>query len=675
MKHPCAEGALCACSDVCVPPALIALAGQPNVGKSTLFNRLTGLRQHVGNWPGKTIERKTGAFIACGRNCQIVDLPGTYSLTAHSAEEVITRQFILQEHPDVVVAMVNAALLERGLYLVAELLALEAPVIVVLNMLDVAQQEGLTIEPEVLAAALGVPVAPLVATHGQGLSNLLQIIEQMSHGQRADHPKLPQIQADHQDAFNALRRLITRWTPPGYPESWVALKLLEADQEITALMQARLPAGRWQAVQELLAGHEDAPVAVASGRYEWIGRMLRAAMTHPVPGQIGVTERLDQWATHPWWGLGLLAGIFGLVFWLTYTVGAPLQKILELWLVAPLETAAKANLAPTWLARLTGEGVVAGAGTVLSFVPILAIFFAVLGVLEDVGYMARAAYVMDRFMHPLGLHGKSFLPLCLGFGCNVPAVLGCRIIESGWARRLTIFLAPLVPCTARMAVVAVLVPALFGASAALVSFGLMLIGLTIMAVTGIVLHRTFLRGEYTPFIMELPLYHYPNWRVIGLGVWQRTLAFVKKAGTVIVVASIVIWGLAAWPDGQPEHSFLAMVGRGLEPIGQLMGLDWRLLVALLAGLAAKENAIAALAVVCSAQEGGLAAMLATHYSKASLLAFLVIQMLFIPCVATLAAIRQETQSWSWTLGSVAFLLAVSITTGSTVYWLAYWAGF
>ncbi len=651
----------------------IALAGQPNVGKSTLFNLLTGLNQHVGNWPGKTVERKEGTFTYNGHTYQLVDLPGTYSLTANSAEEVIARDFIIKERPDVVVVVVDAAILERSLYLVAELLPLPAPVIVALNMMDVAQQEGFRIEPEVLEAALGVQVVPMVAARNVGVHELVEAVDTMARDGYDYAPKRPEIRADHRDVLAQIEALIEGCVPEPYPQDWVALKLLEGDREITRMMQECLPEEQWQQVYGILRQHDDALMAVASGRYEWIGRMIRAAVTRPQVGQIGLTERLDHWATHPFWGLVILAGILGLIFWLTYAIGAPLQELLDVYVVGGLAELARAGLAgaPAHLSDLIVAGVIGGVGAVLTFLPILLIFFAVMGTLEDVGYMARAAYVMDGFMHLMGLHGKSFLPLFLGFGCNVPAVLGTRVIESPKARLLTIMLAPLIPCTACMAVVAFLAPAFFGSAATLVSWGMILVALVVLALSGILINKIAFQGQRAAFIMELPLYHLPNGRTIGLLVWQRCLAFVKKAGTLILVVSVVVWILSALPDGEIETSYLAQIGHALEPLGRLMGFDWRLMVALLTSFVAKENSIATLGVLFSAgEETGLAATLAATFSPATALAFLVVQVLFIPCVATVAVVRQETNSWKWTLFNVGFLLLVSWTVGVGVYWLA-----
>lgn len=652
---------------------LLALAGQPNVGKSTLFNFLTGLNQHVGNWPGKTVERREGSFSINGRDYGIVDLPGTYSLTANSPEEVIAREFILREQPDLVIAIVNAANLERSLYLVAELISLSTPLAVILNMMDVAKQEGLSIEPEVLEAALGVPVIPMTATHATGMQDFYQAVQDILDGRRVFTPRLPEIRADHRAILDEILKHIQEHVPAPYPENWVALKLLEGDAEITRTMQNNLPAEKWEAVYTLLRQHDDALLAIASGRYEWIGRMVRAAVVHPKIGQISFTKQLDRWAVHPFGGLVILAGILGVVFWLTFTIGSPIQGWLDAQIVGGLTGLANQLLAsaPFWIRSLVADGLLGGVGAVITFLPIMIIFFAVFGLLEDMGYMARAAFVMDNFMHTMGLHGKSFLPLFLGFGCNVPSILGTRVIDSKPSRFLTILIAPLVPCTARMAVVAFLAPAFFGSKALFVSWGLVLVSMLMLVLSGALLNKVIFKGQRSAFIMEMPLYHVPNSRTIGLLIWQRSLSFLKKAGTNILAMALVIWVLSVLPNGDLNQSYLVQFGKWIEPVGRWMGFDWRLTVALITSFPAKENAVATLGVLFgSTPDAALAQTLTSIFPTASALSFLVVTMLFIPCMATVAVIRQETNSWGWTLVNIALLLGISIAAGAGVYHLA-----
>ena len=643
----------------------IALAGQPNVGKSSLFNQLTGLNQHVGIWTGKTVECKTGLFKFGGLGFSVVDLPGTYSLTASSEEERIARDFIIKEKPDLIVAVVNAATLERNLYLIAELLLLPVPIVLALNMTDVAAQEGIQVEPKVLEAALGLPVVPMVASKGNGLSDLEGVILRLLRHEIPYQPKQPLILPAHKSILDQLSGTVAPYVPAAYPVEWAALKLLEGDEEITALMKAAMPPEAWEGVHGLLYQHEDAILDIAGARYEWIARIIRAAVIEPKVTRAGLTARLDRLLTHPLLGTLILIAILGAVFWLTYAVGSPVQA----WLSGLLEQWAQVlrvswTQAPNWLVEFAAGGLLGGIGLVLTFLPILTIFFAILGFLEDTGYMARAAYLSDRWMHTMGLHGKSFMPILLGFGCNVPAVLGTRIIESKRARLLTTLLIPLVPCTARMAVVTILAAVFFGANAFWVSWGLVAFSLLVLAGLGITLHHFFFENEHVPFIMELPLYHLPNFRTIGIYVWENLLGFLKKAGTTILVATLFVWGLSYFPTGDVMTSYLSMVGKFLEPVGHLMGLPWPVLVALLTSLVAKENTVATLGVLY----GDLAA-LAGAITPPAALAFLVFQMLFIPCVGTMAAIQQETRSWKWTLTSIGMMLTLSLGLAVLAYQL------
>jgi ferrous iron transport protein B len=652
----------------------IALAGQPNVGKSTVFNLLTGLSQRVGNWTGKTVERKEGLLTRGGEHIRVVDLPGTYSLTAGSEEERITRDFILGERPDAVIMLANAAALERSLYLLAELLVLPAPVVVGLNMVDVAEDEGMEVQPQVLEAALGLPVQTLVASRNQGVAELVDHAVTVARNPNAYAPTRPDIAPGHARVLARVTERLGESVPEPYPVHWVALKLLEGDAEITAKARTWLPEEAWRDVEAILAEHEDAVLDVAGGRYAWIGRMMRAAVSRPRPGEVSITDRLDRVATHPLWGMLLLLAIFGAVFWVTFNLAAPLQALLDETVIGTAQTWVGSALAgaPQWVVGLLRDGVLAGAGVVLTFLPILVVFFAVLALLEDTGYLARTAYVMDRFMHAMGLHGKSFLPLFLGFGCNVPAVMGARVIESRSGRLLTILLAPLVPCSARLLVVAFLAPLLFGAWATLVAWGLVAVNLLVLAIVGVVLSRTVFRGQHTPFIMELPLYHTPNARTIGTFVWNGIAAFLRQAGSLILLMSVVVWALSNYPGPDVEASFLARFGETLSPLGALMGMDWRLLVALLASFVAKENAIATLGVLYAGgpEAAGLAQTLAASLSPATGLAFLVVVMLFIPCVATVAVMRKETGSWAWTGFGVGLLLVIALAAGIAVYQVA-----
>jgi ferrous iron transport protein B len=562
-----------------------------------------------------------------------------------------------------IVAVVNAASLERSLYLVAELLLLPVPIVIALNMIDVAEQEGIQVETKVLEAALGVPVVPMVASRGIGSVELKETILRLLNHEIPYQPKRPSILPAHKTVLDQLKSFITLYVPPSYPEEWVALKLLEGDDELTEMMKSAMPPEAWENVHNLLYRHEDAILDIAGGRYEWVARIIRAAVVEPKVTRVGMTAQLDKVLTHPFWGTLALIAILGGVFWLTYSVGSPIQAWLS-QLINQLSQILRNNWTegPRWLVEFIASGVLGGIGMVLTFLPILVIFFVILGFMEDTGYMARSAYLTDRWMHMMGLHGKSFMPILMGFGCNVPAIMGARIIESPRARLLTILLIPLVPCTARMAVITILAAVFFGSNAFWVSWGLVGCNLLILAVLGLALHHIFFENEHVPFIMELPLYHFPNFRTIGIYVRDNILGFLKKAGTTILVATLFVWGLSYFPTGNVMTSYLSIVGKSLEPIGKWMGLPWPVLVALLTSFVAKENTVATLGILY----GNLNALKTVMIPSAAL-AFLVFQMLFVPCVGTVAAIRQETRSWKWTAVSVGMQLVLSLGLAVAVY--------
>jgi ferrous iron transport protein B len=654
---------------------LVALAGQPNAGKSTVFNILTGLSQHVGNWPGKTVEKKEGAHAADGVEMRIVDLPGTYSLTAFSEEEKVAREFIIHKAPDVIVLLVNAAALERSLYLLAEILLLGSPVIVAVNMLDVAEAQGIKVDAEALEKALGLPVVPMIATKNRGIRELVQRIISVSRGEVQTLPKLPLVREDHRKLFEELTTLIRDTVHPPYTTPWVAAKLMEGDPEISAMMEGLAPAPVWGQVRSLLIAHEDSLHAVVCGRYDWVEEITRACVSRFRMGQVVMTDRIDHVLTRPVFGIPVLLAVLGCVFFLTYTVGLPLQKLLE-GLVSGFTADIEPFLttAPDWLRGLLIGGVIGGVGSVLTFLPILLIFFATLALLEDVGYMARAAFVMDRFMHLVGLHGKSFIPMCLGFGCNVPAIIGVRIIESKKARLLTMLLTPFVPCTARLAVLTFITAAIFAANATIVVWSLVALNILVLGATGMVVHLFLMKEEATPFIMELPLYHRPDPRTILNVIRARTIAFVRRAGTVILTVSVLVWLLSYFPYGQTESSFLAGIGRFIEPLGRPLGLDWKMVTALLTSLVAKENAVATLGVLYGVGEQGLLQTLPSVMSHASALSFLTVVMLFVPCAATIAVMRREMADRLWFISSLVLTFVVSYLGGMAAYRIALWTG-
>jgi ferrous iron transport protein B len=648
---------------------VIALAGSPNVGKSTVFNLLTGLSQHVGNWPGKTVEQKTGVLRRGNLTMSFVDLPGTYSLTANSAEEQIARDYLIKENPSIVVAVLNAASLERNLYLVAELIELSPRLVIALNMIDVAQQEGIEIDAKALSATLNTPVIPIIASKNQGLEELLIAIERES-ALPVDPGRLQHIEygTETKKIIDHVDELLDDSITMPYPRHWTAMKLLEGDTQINKLVMGRVSNDKFAVLDSYLRANESAAVTIATLRYEWVRKMMGVAQKKRQLSRVSLTENLDRIATHPLLGLFTLLAILCVMFALVYSIGIPAQKFLDTELVQRGREFVNNSLdIPFWLRSLLSNGILSGVGTVLTFIPILVFFFAAWAVMEDVGYMARAAFVTDRFMHMLGLHGKSVLPLCLGFGCNVPAVLGTRIIDSPRSRLLTILITPLVPCSGRMAVVTLIAAAFFGNMAIFVSIGLVMFSLIMLIIVGLIMNRFIIGGENTALLMELPLYHIPNPRIIGIATWQNTVAFIKRAGTIILAVSLIIWALSIAPSGDIDTSFLSQIGKFLEPLGRLMGLNWQMMVALLSSFIAKENTIASLGTLLGGQGVGLTQQLKLLLTPASAMAFLVLQVLFIPCIATVTAIYHETRSWRWPAFTIAYQLVISFSIAILVF--------
>lgn len=650
---------------------LVALAGQPNVGKTTVFNLLTGLSQHIGNWPGKTVERKEGVHTVQDIVLRLVDLPGTYSLSTYSEEERVTREFLIHENPDITVLFVNASALERSLYLLAELLLLRSPVIVAVNMLDVAEKQGVHIDTEALEKSLGIPVIPTVATKNKGVRELLSEIVKIAKNGSRSFPKKPDVTEDHKDIYIKIKELIEDHVPLPYTVEWVATKLMEGDPEVTESIKVVIPLKTWNEIQMLLVKHEDALRAVVGGRYDWIEEATRAAVSRFKRGQVLMTDRIDHVLTKPSSGIPALLAILAFVFIVTFVIGYPVQGFLEKT-VTSLGSLLESSLShePAWIRGLLVDGIIGGAGSVMTFIPILVIFFFVMSFLENVGYMARAAFVMDRFMHIIGLHGKSFLPMCLGFGCNVASVLGARIVESKKARLLTIFLTPFVPCTGRLAVITFITAAIFAEKALVVTWLLVTLNIVMLGIAGMFISRLFLREESVPFIMELPLYHKPDFKTIGIVVWHRTIAFVKKAGTIILLFSVILWIMSNVPGGNIEDSLLGRIGKVIEPIGRPIGLDWRMVVALLSSVVAKENSIATLGVLYNVGDQGLISVLSSFIPHASAISFLVILMLFIPCVPTITVMKQEMNDRKWFAISFIFMIVISYLGGIAAYHLA-----
>ncbi|MFA4016568.1 MAG: hypothetical protein RUDDFDWM_001678 [Candidatus Fervidibacterota bacterium] len=649
----------------------VALAGNPNVGKSTLFNILTGMHQHVANWPGKTVERREGICKFEGHTLHIVDLPGTYSLTANSVEELIAREFIIKERPNVVLAIVDASSIERNLYLVAQLLEITDKVVIALNKMDLAEAKGYGIDVVGLEASIGVPVVPIVARKAQGIRELVERTIAVASGTEKTKPKLIRYSA-LEDAIKQIKALLGEQTIDSYMPDWLALKLLEGDPEVERFLKEFLPDEVWRKIDRVRNRNERAPILIADARYAWIREALAKNLRKPPKGVITVTDTLDHILAHPLIGLSILIVIFVCIFWLTFKLSEPFVTALDdffhllaEWLEAHLPFG-------SFVKGLLIDGALAGFGAVASLLPVLIVFFLLMGILEDSGYMARIASVMDGLMHIFGLHGKAALPFVLACGCNVVGIMSTRILESERDRLLTILLNPLMPCSARLSVMAFFTAAFFPPhlrTPIMLSF--LLLSLLSVFIAGVILSLFVVKGERMPLLIELPVYSIPNTRTVFMFVWHKVIMFLKRASVFIVCVSMLVWLLSNLPAGAPMHmTFLGMLGKLLRPFGELIGLDWRACAALITGFLAKENSLATLSVLYGGAGEGFIESLRNAMTPLQAFSFTLFQMLYIPCATTVVTIWLETRSIKWTALAIAypFLLATILT--ASIYNLA-----
>ncbi len=643
----------------------IALAGNPNVGKTSLFNALTGARQHVGNWPGVTVDKKVGTRRHRGHLLEFIDLPGTYSLTANSIDEIITRDYIIEEAPDVVIHVVDATNMDRNLYLTTQLMTTGARLVMALNMFDVSEARGDCIDLEKLEEFLEIPVVPTSASKRTGMDRLLdEIVEEADREHHHHH------MVGYGDELERRISVLveTLDQDPGvserYPLRWMSVKLLEGDENVLERLSGSSVEDR---VRALLtdADHEEIEVEMAERRYEVIDTILGQAL---VRCQIRVTpsDYVDRVLTHKWLGIPIFLAMMWGAFTLTFTVSIPFSAMIDA-AFAHLSGWISENVASEWLGSLLADGIISGVGFVLIFVPPIFVLFLLLAILEDTGYLARAAFNMDRIMANLGLHGKSFIPMLMGFGCNVPAILSTRSIEDRKDRFITILVNPFMSCGARLPVFVLLAGAFFGAAAGTAIFGIYILGILVAILTAKLLRSTLLRGEPAPFIMEMPRYHLPSTNLVLAHTWERTRMYIRKAGTVILLGAIIVWFMASLPWGVEygsEDSVAGMIGKVLEPLVAPLGFDWRIVVALLFGFIAKELVAGTLGVLFGGGEGGGSLVKGltdptSGLNAASAAGLMAFTLLYTPCLATVGVIWKETGSIRWTAFSVVYSLVLA----------------
>lgn len=646
----------------------IALAGNPNSGKTTLFNALTGSNHYVGNWAGVTVEKKEGRLQYAEHIMDILDLPGIYSLSPYTLEEKISRDFILNESPDVVLNIIDATSLERNLYLTLQLIELGRPVVVALNMMDEAEKKDIRVDIEGLSAALGVPVVPIVALKKRGISELMEAVVTAHHG-KADYKPRKFNYGDEVEAFvREVELKLPKGTKSSYNPRWIALKLFEHDIEVQKLVNPL----------KFESGH-DSPDRMADLRYQVIGQITSGTASLDHIAFDPLTDRIDRAVLNPWLGLPIFGAIMWLMFYLTFTIGGVFAELIDVFFSEYLSTWVGAGLeflqvAP-WLVSLTVDGVIGGVGGVLTFVPNIAIVFVMISLLEDTGYMARAAYLMDHWMTKVGLNGKTFIPMILGFGCNVPAIMGTRTIENENDRMIAILINPFMSCGARFPVYVLFASVFFPGNETAITFSLYLLGILMAMVFALVFRNTLFKGEQSPFIMELPPYRFPTMGDLGIHVWEKVRGYLIKAGTVIFGASVVLWFILNFNmSGQVpiSESFGSGVGHFLAPIFAPLGFGtWQNALSLLSGIIAKEIVVANTAILYGLSETAGAVefgpVLSQAFTQVSAYAFLVFVLLYTPCVGVIGVIRRETNSWKWTGFSVLYQLIVAWVAAFVVY--------
>lgn len=665
----------------------VALVGNPNCGKTTLFNQLTGSNQHVGNWPGVTVEKKEGFLEFKNITINILDLPGIYSLSPYSSEEIITRTCLLEDDPDLIINIVDATVLERNLYLTTQLLELQKPMIVAFNMTDIVEKKGDVIDYSKFRRELNVPIIPISANKGSGIKELLDLI--IGYADKKGKPIVNKIYEDKIEtviskienelklgfSFNGVKRKINL--------RWLAIKLFENDELI--LRKVNLSRSQKEKIRLYksiipIPDNMDSQMIIADQRYKYIYKLCKNAVKrkHPLE-HITLTDKIDRIVTNKFLAVPIFVLIMILTFYITFgPIGAFFRMQFEFF-IKDILGGNILNLltdlgAAEWTKSLIVGGIIEGVGSVISFLPQVMILFTLLSILEDSGYMARAAFITDKLLRKVGLSGRAFVPLLMGFGCTVPAVLGTRILEKEEDKKLTILMIPFMSCSAKMPVYAMFIAALFKEHQVLVISSIYLLGILMAILTAAIFKKPVLKGNTASFLMELPEYRFPSFKNLFIHVGERVKDFVVKAGTILLAATIVIWFLQSFNlnlqmVSDRKDSILASFGMTIAPIFSLCGFeDWRATVSLLSGLIAKESVVSTMAVLYGT--GGLVGtsqVIMDQFSIISAYAFMVFVLLYTPCVAALSTIYKELKSFKWTAIAIAYQLTLAWTVSAIVY--------
>ena len=677
----------------------VALVGNPNCGKTSLFNIASGAHEHVGNYSGVTVDAKKGHFDYNGYRFNIVDLPGTYSLAAYSPEELYVRKYLREETPDVIINVVVASNLERNLYLTTELIDMDRSMVIALNMYDELQKSGDRLDYRLLGEMIGVPIVPTVSRTGEGIHKLFDTVIDVYEGRDSAvrHIHVP-LGEDIEKGLNSIKDLIKADADLGHKFSprYLAIKLLENDVEVENSVRHSPSAESILATRDRevhrIEGmrNEDLSSAIANEKYGFIAGALAETLEKGNRDTNSATHVIDAFVTNKLFGFPIFILIMFAIFWATFEIGAyPMDWIETLvgWLAGFVQSV----MPDGPLKDLIADGIIGGVGGVIVFLPNILILYFCISFMEDSGYMARAAFIMDKLMHRIGLHGKSFIPLVMGFGCNVPAIMSARSIESRSSRIITVLINPFMSCTARLPVYVLLVGTFFEAHAALVFLGLYILGILVAMATARLLRRFLFKEDVTPFVMELPPYRIPTLKASLRHMWGKGEQYLRKMGGVILVASIIVWALNYFPlhdedstavsvettDGvamitddstidPSSDSYLEMAGKFVNPIMEPIGLHWRATVAVLAGVPAKEIVVSTLGVLYTGDEEATDASLSARltainpatgtadFSSASALAFMIFILLYCPCIATVTAIVRETGKWQYGAFSVVY---------------------
>lgn len=674
----------------------IAFVGNPNSGKTSLFNALSGGSEHVGNYSGVTVDVKTGHFNYKNYHFNVADLPGTYSLSAYSPEEVYVRRHLLNNMPDVIINSVVASNLERNLYLTTELIDLNQRVVVALNMYDELQASGAKLNYQHLGSMLGVPMQPTIAKTGFGLDKLLDTVIELFEGKnktaRHIHINYGGVLEKEIDSLSDFMHTCSD-LPQQFPSRYWAMKLIEGDKEVEGILSScsRYKEMKLQAEQAAKQVNkeldEDVEMAISNAKYGFITGALHETFVEGKNDVNRKSRRIDKLVANKWLGFPLFLLVLWLMFFVTFKLGAFPQEWIEMGFVQLGDWLNSLMPDNAWRS-LVVDGIIAGIASVCVFVPNILLLFLFISLMEDSGYMSRAAFIMDNLMHKMGLHGKSFIPMIMGFGCNTPAILATRSIESRSSRLITMLIVPFMSCSARLPVYVLFAGAFFPDYAATVMICLYLAGVIIAVITARLLRAVKFGADETPFVMELPPYRFPTAFAIIKHVWEKTLQYLKKIGTVILAASVIIWVLTYFPrpettipadnqvvqvENSPsevdgEHSYLGRIGKFIEPVFRPLGLDWKASIAVIASLPAKEIAVSTLGVLYGGEDGLTAAIQESgDYSTASAISMMVFMLLCFPCIATIAAIYSETRKVGYAVFTIFYNTAIAWLMAFVVY--------